>query len=99
MTSRSRIGTRLGQFSVGFTLTCGVLAVLALIASRYPWLRGSSVLDYFLFGLVWSYILVTPASAVAALVIGDRTTRAVRVTYGVLLLWSLFLVWTGTMTL
>jgi len=98
MITRRWIGTRLGQFSVGFTVSCWALAALAFSASRSPWLRGSSWIDYCLFGLVWSYILVTPVAATVALVVGDRTTRMVRATYGVLLLWSLFLIWTGTMT-
>jgi hypothetical protein len=96
--TQSRIGTRLGQFSVGLTLTCAALATLAFITSRYQWLRENSVLDYFLFGVIWSYILVTPVSAIAALVLGDRTTRGVRVAYGVLLLWLFCLIWMGTIT-
>lgn len=82
--SRRRAGSLLAKVALALTLFA-LLAGTAALASPNP--TASSFLDKAVFVALWGYLLGVPVTATAALALGNRQTRLIRSTVGLLILW------------
>lgn len=96
--SRNELGKILGYMNLMITLVSALMILLVIFNEQTGLHRSSGMGDYALFGLLWSYFLITPIAASLAILLGDRKTLAIRINYPIMILWFVIIVWTGTIT-
>lgn len=87
MTQRAKLSA--GLVAVALALTVAV--VLSTFAGRS--------FDLPVFGIVWSYIILTPLAVLFSILLGDKRSPWTRVGFVIAAIWLAFVVWTTTMTL
>jgi hypothetical protein len=94
--NKPRIAEFLTKAGVALWLGPLVLLVGTFVPALRP-IASMPVLDFLVFAIIWAYILVAPAAAIAALRLSERGSKARRLAKVQLVVWGLAFV--ASMTL